>query len=76
MVSGRREVKRCRVLPAGGFLAGSLGICGIKSTEEGTSLVVLGLRLYLAMHRTWIQSLVGGLRCHMPQRHQDAKQLN
>ena len=68
--------KSCRVVPAGGFLAGSLGNSGIKSPEGGTSLVVLGLRLCLAMHRTWIQSLVGELGCHVPQSHEDPTQLN
>ena len=35
--------------------------------EAGTSLVVQWLRIHLAMHGTWVQSLVGELRSHMPQ---------
>ena len=32
----------------------------------GTSLVVQWLRIYLAMQQTWVRSLVGELRPHIP----------
>ena len=40
---------------------------GIKIARTGTSLMVQWLRICLAMQRTWVQSLVGELRSHMPQ---------
>ena len=38
-----------------------------KGANSGTSLVVQWLRILLAMQETWVQSLDGELRSHMPQ---------
>ena len=38
----------------------------IKKLHPGTSLVVWWLRIHLCMQGTWVQSLVGELRPHLP----------
>ena len=38
-----------------------------KRIQSRTSLVVKWLRIHLALQGTWVQSLVGELRSHMPQ---------
>ena len=44
----------------------SLWVYHFKRLFPGTSLVVQGLRIHLAMQRAWVQSLVVELRSHMP----------
>jgi len=42
-------------------------IHGQKGANSGTPLVVQWLRILLAIQETWVQSLYGELRSHMPQ---------
>ena len=64
----RNELPTCWSYYYFGFLfqASKLNSKPIQEINTGTSLVVQWLRIHLAMHRMWVQSLVREPKAHVP----------
>ena len=62
-----RKLLRSPALELAVNLSNRKNIHSQKGANSGTSLVVQWLRILCAMQETWVQSLDGELRPHMPQ---------